>query len=221
MKKQAIIFDLDGTITDTEMIWTQATKSLLEHRGVIYTKEVQQQLRLALGGFALYNSCVYLKEEFNLADSIEVLMHEKRQRALEIYSQGIRFVEGFTDFIKQLDAFSLKKAIATNADDRTLEITNRALNLRQYFNEHIYGISCVNNRCKPDPAIYLHAANQIGIEPRHCIAIEDSAHGIKAARQAGMFCIGINTSKNPLQLQEAHIQIDHYAQIDLKKITRH
>ena len=72
--------------------------------------------------------------------------------------------------------------------------------------------------CKPNPAIYLYAAQQLGIDPEDCIAIEDSRHGIRAAKNAGMFCIGINSSKNLENIQEADHKIDAYHELDLVKV---
>ncbi len=108
--------------------------------------------------------------------------------------------------------------IATNANDATLAITQQCLLLNSFFDNHVYGISCVNNVGKPNPAIYLHAAHQLGIDPHECIAIEDSANGIRAAQQAGMFCIGITTSGNPYQTEKAHLVVDSYKEIPLKEL---
>ena len=93
--------------------------------------------------------------------------------------------------------------------------TKKALPIEQLFGQHIYNITHVNNLGKPRPDIFLHAAKQLDIDPIACIVIEDSAHGIKAAKAAGMFCIGINTHGNPDQLKEADLIINGYHEIDL------
>jgi len=90
--------------------------------------------------------------------------------------------------------------------------------LRDYFNEHIYTINTVNLQYKPNPDIYLHAAKMLGVEPRHCIAIEDSSSGIKAAKAAGMYCIGINTGKNRDILKQADEIVECFSEIDLDKL---
>ncbi|HJM69205.1 MAG TPA: HAD family phosphatase [Candidatus Babeliales bacterium] len=76
----------------------------------------------------------------------------------------------------------------------------------------------VNEAWKPKPDVYFYAAKQIDIDPSRCIAIEDSASGIKAAKAAGMDCVGINTGGNPKFTQEADIQIDTFDEINLEKI---
>jgi len=113
---------------------------------------------------------------------------------------------------------NLKVAIATNADDHTLEASMAKLKLDELFGEHIYNITHVNNKHKPAPDLYLHAAAQLGLDPKECIAIEDSFHGIRAAVTAGMFCVGINISKNIDYLRESHLIIEHYDEIILETL---
>jgi len=215
MGYKAIIFDMDGTIIDTEKLWKEATHKLMERKGIDYTHELKEVLQKEIHGLALHRSCGVIKELMKLEDSLEDLITEKSNIAYSLYKDGIRFIDGFQDFHRTLSAKNIKNGVATNADDMTVLLSDQALNLRSYFGEHIYGISCVNNVCKPDPAIYLHAAEKLGVQPSECIAIEDSAHGINAAQRAGMFCIGINTSRNLDQIKHADHVIEGYEGLDI------
>jgi beta-phosphoglucomutase len=218
MKYKAIIFDMDGTIIDTEKIWQSATTNLLKQRGVDYCAEFQEEHEKKIVGLSLHKSCQILKDIANISDKVEDLIHEMKTLADNQYEEGIEFIDGFTQFHSIAKDHGLKKALATNAVDSTVEITKRKLNLEKYFGTHIYNISHVDNVCKPDPALYLHAAEKLGIDPKECIAIEDSPTGVRAACSAGMFCIGINTSKKPERLSESHQIIDTYSEIDLPKL---
>lgn len=220
MKYKAIIFDMDGTIIDTEKIWTDATRLFIERRGVSYTQELEKKLKKEIHGLALHKSCGVIKDLIKLEDSLEDLIKEKSSIAYELYKDGICFIDGFQDFHGRVVARNMKYGIATNADDMTLHLSNQALKLVDYFGDHIYGISCVGNVCKPDPAIYLHVAEKLGFKAEECIAIEDSAHGIKAAQAAGMLCIGINTSGNYDQIKEADYIVDRYQDIDLEALLQ-
>lgn len=217
---QAIIFDMDGTIIDTEVIWQQATQDVIEKRGIIYTPEIHTELEKHIHGLALHKSCAFIKDMFQFEESLEVLMQEKGQRAIDLYKVKVRFIEGFETFIKQVHAEKLKTAIATNADNETVAATNEKLALQNYFGRHIYTVNHVDFICKPHPALYLHAAGQLEVDPIHCLAIEDSAHGIKAAKAAGMTCVGINTSKNPSFLKESDFIINAYSELDLKRLLK-
>lgn len=218
MKYKAIIFDMDGTIVNTEKIWEEATRCLLARKGILYTGELQKELSVKLAGLATHKSCKLIKEHVQLPDPLEHLIIEKSNLAHSLYLQGVEFIPGFTEFHAKVVGKPLKTAVATSACAKTLELTDQALDLKQFFGEHLYGISCVGGVCKPDPAIYLYAADKLGIHPHECIAIEDSAHGIAAARSAGMFCIGIKTSHDKNQVRDAHHTIDSYGQIDLEKL---
>lgn len=218
MKYKAIIFDLDGTIVDTEKIWSQANKVLLERKGIVYTEEVRALIEPKVHGLATHRSCHLIKEIMALSDPLEDLIHENRVIARDLYQTGIDFIKGFIEFHDHIEARGIHHGIATNADDLTVEITNKALNLKKFFGEHIYGISCVDYVCKPDPAIYLHAAQKLDCKPEECIAIEDSAHGVAAAKSAGMYCLGINTSLKPGQLEKADQIVHGYHEIDLTKV---
>jgi HAD superfamily hydrolase (TIGR01509 family) len=218
MNYKAIIFDMDGTIVDSNHIWDQATQDIIIAAGGILTPEKLAILQKELKGLAIHASCSIIKEVMELEHQVEELIEAKQNRALELYEQQVHFIDGFKEFFKKVAAQKLKVAIATNADDYTLDATLKKLNLAQFFGKHIYNITHVNYRHKPFPDLYLYAAKQLNIDPKDCIAIEDSTHGIKAAIDAGMFCIGINTGKNRKHLEEAHLIIEGYDEIDLNEL---
>ena len=209
---------MDGTIIDTEHIWKKVTHDLIKDKDENITPEFFKEINDELRGMAIHRSCAIIKEKMNLEHTLHELMEEKRNRAGHIYKDGVEFIDGFKRFHEKVLATTLKTGIATNADDFTLDCTRKVVPLHDFFGEHVYNISHVNNKSKPDPDLYLHVAEALGVKPEECIAIEDSAHGIRAAKRAGMFCIGINTSRDKKALHEADLIIDHYDEIELERL---
>ncbi len=218
MKIKAIIFDLDGTIINSEHIWQKASELLIHKKSDHLSTDHIKDLQGKLCGLGMFKACTLIKNVCELTESVEDLMEEKTFLAATMYKDQISFIDGFQTFHTQINELNLRTGIATNADDTTLDIAKETLKLEQFFGSHIYGISKVGNICKPDPAIYLHVANKLNVDPKDCIAIEDSAHGIAAAQAAGMKCIGITTSNNERQTEHADIIVDTYKQINLSNL---
>lgn len=217
-KYKAIIFDMDGTIINTEHIWKTVTHDLIKSKDENITQELFEEINEQLRGLAIHRSCALIKDKMNLVHTLHELMEEKRERAGKMYQEGIEFIPGFKEFHQQVIAANLQTAIATNADAFTLACTKEVVPLAEFFGEHVYNICHVNNKAKPDPDVYLHAAQQLGVNPTECIAIEDSTHGISAAKAAGMFCIGINTAGNRHALRHADMIIEAYDEINLTQL---
>jgi HAD superfamily hydrolase (TIGR01509 family) len=223
MKFQAAIFDMDGTIILTEEIWQQTAIKLIEQYNGLLSAEEKRNIEERITGAGLATSVRIIKDAIKLKSSQNKelsdnkITKEYKALALSFYSKDIQFVPGFEKFYSKLKKLGIPTAIATNAPLDVLQETNRILNLERYFGNHLYSISQINNLSKPNPAIYLFAAQQLGIDPKKCLAFEDSFPGITAAKAAGMYCIGI---KNPLHAafsQNADSIINSYDQIDLTK----
>ncbi len=220
MKYSAIIFDMDGTIINTEGIWEQATDQFIAQKYGKITDKQKDTISSQTHGLHLKASCAIIKETLDLDTDLETIICELSLIANNVYEKGVTFIDGFPEFHAKLEAHNLKSGLATNASESTVAITKKTHNLEKFFGQHIYNVSHVNHVGKPNPAIYLHAAKALDIKPEHCIAIEDSAHGIKAAKSAGMFCIGINTSNNRNNLKEADLIIEGYHEIDLPRLLK-
>lgn len=218
MKYEAIIFDLDGTIVATEHIWQAATTSILNQYLQHLSDAEKTNIKKYLKGMGIYESCEYLRQHSNKEISTEQIIKEKAELAHQLYKKGLTFIPNFEQFHENALQKGLKTAIGTNATQTTVDQTIQLLPLKNYFDEHIYSIDSVNRACKPKPDIFLYAAQKINVNPTKCIVIEDSSHGVQAAKAAGMYCIGINTGNDKESLQEADVIVNCYTEIDLEKL---
>lgn len=216
MKYKAIIFDMDGTIITTEDAWEQATRHMLQTKGNLSDEECNNLMPM-MKGASLYSTCNFLKQNFDTKETIEELIEEKQRLAFKLFKSQAKLIEGFAQFHKTLASHNLKTAIATNSSQKSLETVLKYVPLQDFFQEHIYSIDSINKIPKPKPDIYLFAASKLDIDPTSCIAIEDSTHGVAAAKSAGMFCIGINTGKDKKALAQADHIIDHYNELSIEK----
>jgi len=215
MKYVAVIFDMDGTILHSAHVWHQATKTLIESRGVEMTLDLQEYFMRHLHGVDIKNACTIIKEYLGLTDSLDDLIHEKRQLANTMYPIEVQFIDGFTKFHQELIKRGCSVGLATNGNTSTVAAANQKLNLSALFGEHLYTIDHVGGIGKPDPRIFQYTADKLGHAPDVCIVIEDSPHGVTAAKSAGMFCVGINTAKKPDTIKHADMIINHYDELDI------
>lgn len=211
LKIKAVIFDMDGTIIDTEYIWQKVIYDFLLKRGIKQLTPTQvDKLKNSAGG-GLPKASEVLKNEFNFSESIEQLVKEKTALSLEYMEKyQVNFIKGFQSFHKQLQKKLISTSIGTNSNIPTLDILSKKLNLKQFFGNNIYSMEHVENKAKPDPAVFLHAAKKLNVKPSECLVFEDSISGFKAAKKAGMTLVAIKNKDNKDLLNIADYVINDY-----------
>ncbi|HYV33427.1 MAG TPA: HAD family phosphatase, partial [Candidatus Limnocylindria bacterium] len=99
-----------------------------------------------------------------------------------------------------------------------LTLIDSRLHIFEAFNNQIFTISQVGNKSKPDPAVFLFAAEKMQSKPAECFVIEDAPRGIEAAKNAGMFCIALTTTFTKDRLTQADIIVDSFKELKLNTI---
>ena len=209
---KAIIFDMDNTIIQTERIWYSATETTLQKFGFSSFSPEQRKVLDSLSGVGVLEAWLKIKESFPLSLDAHTLAQHTIHHANNEFKKGVDFVRGFELFHAELITHNIRNGIATNADDESINHLNSIMQLDRYFGDHVYGISHVQNKAKPDPSIFLHVAKQLGVQPEECIVFEDSVCGFQAAHAAGMKCIAIKHDGNSEHRHHAYEAIDDYTQ---------
>lgn len=206
--KTTIIFDLDGTIANTEPFWSASTKKLLERRNISLTDIEHHDLNKKIRGKCLFEGMLIVKNLYDLDDH----HHDLRSELITTFDSvrhEVDYVPGCQEFIEKV-LLKYKIAIASNGSRKIVNDTVKNLGLDKYFGNHVYSKDDVNGIAKPKPDVFLFAAKMLNSDPSECIVIEDSETGIEAAKNAGMFVIAINTSNMPDQLSKADIVASNY-----------
>ena len=212
-KVKAIIFDMDGTIITTEQCRTEGMYDLLRSRGITELTIEQKNLLKSFPGLATKVVVPLLKKEFNLKDDVDNLIQELVHYTMSKYTTSIGFITGFENFIQQLKRHNIKVGLATSADMNRITMISQYVGLSSHFGDMIFSREHVEHKMKPDPAIFLYTAEQLGCKPEECIVFEDSLSGFKAARAAGMKVIAIKTEYNEAHRQEhTDHAIEHYGE---------
>jgi len=159
-----------------------------------------------------------MQELFGLVGPLSKLAEERRDIIARFYREKIEFMLGFVPFYKRVVQMGFKYAVATSADPYLLEIVQQKLGLDRMFPGRIFTVASVGNLSKPDPALYLYAASQLGVVPADCLVIEDSPLGVEAAKRAGTNCVAITTTLGREHLSSADMIVNSFSEIDLNAL---
>jgi beta-phosphoglucomutase len=213
---QAVIFDMDGVIVDTEPLHRKSFFKVFADVGI----EVDATLYASFTGKATLAICRELCAHFNLRQTPESLMALKRKYFKEIFKNdhGLALLDGVLPLIKDYYDHGLKMVLASSASmDNIKQIFSR-FGLDKYFVAKLSGADLKDS--KPHPEIFIKAAKASGHDPSECIVIEDATNGIKAAKAAHIFCVGYQSvnSKNQ-DYSAADLVISHFNEIEFDKIS--
>ncbi len=183
---QAVIFDMDGVLIDSEPLWHQAEQSILGGLGVDFCQPpVLQSTGLTTASVIAH---WYQHQPWPVLTPQQV-----EQQIIQFVANGIAQAgvakTGLAGLLHQLQQREMKMAVATNSAKVLLDTTLQRLNIGHYFQARCH-VELVQ-RGKPAPDIYLLAASKLGVAPAHCLVFEDSFAGVSAAKAAGMTVVAI------------------------------
>jgi HAD superfamily hydrolase (TIGR01509 family) len=179
-----ILFDCDGVLVDSEIIAAQVESRLLKDAGVEITAE---DMCIRFAGMDWKNILLTIEKESDLPLSASLI--DKSEALLDkALAQRVKIIEGVKFALAKITE---QRCICSNSSSPRLDMMLTKVGLKPYFAPHVYSAKDLGpDRTKPKPDIYLHGAKQFGADPKRCLVIEDSVHGVHAARAAGMRVIG-------------------------------
>jgi HAD superfamily hydrolase (TIGR01509 family) len=176
----AVVFDMDGVLVDTEHLWDEVREELTEEWGGRYTPEAQE----AMMGMSSTEWSRYLHETVGLREPPATINAEVVRRMLERYETELPVVPGAPEAVRRLADTGLRLAVASSSNRELIDAVLRRLELSSCFEVTVSSEEVA--RGKPAPDVYLEAARRLDVDPSRCAAVEDSASGIRAAHAAGM-----------------------------------
>jgi beta-phosphoglucomutase family hydrolase len=205
---QAFIFDMDGTVIDSTQLDYEAWQKAMEEYD---TKLPYEDYIAKLGA----KSSEIAKEYLDVSDEeIDKLVSRREGYFKQLVDEkGLSLLPGVEQFLQQLRNAHLKTALATGANRTKLDFLFDKLPLRQYFDAFVTADDV--SQGKPDPEVFVQAAAKLGVAPADCVVMEDATNGLQAAKNGGMRCIALTTTRGADQLQGADLIVGGYPEIDL------
>ncbi len=188
-----LIFDLDGTLVDSERLSGQVFKSLLPDLG----GSIEEITRWCTGR-KLADLVAEMRNELEITIPDDFIALFRKELA-QVFEHSLLPIDGAQDMLEQL---SLPMCIASNGPLTKMQQSTRICGLQPYFGNRLFSAYEVGN-WKPSPGLFLHAANEMGVDPGKCIVVEDSETVLHAADAAGMTVI--HFSSQDVSTQPHHI----------------
>lgn len=179
---KGIIFDMDGTLVDSEGVWEKAEAEMFAARGMDYTDEVRQQVI----GLRLDEFFQKLIDIYELDEDVDALANELIQRMTEKIPALVKPKPGAEEAIAYAEELGLPYCIASSSPLAIIDAILRAQGWARRIPQRYSADEVAKG--KPAPDVYLYAAQQLGVKAQDCLALEDSPNGAKSAVAAGMTC---------------------------------
>lgn len=215
MKTFALIFDMDGVIVDNHAYHLKAWLSFFDQHQIAMSEEEYKQ---KVNGRTMQEIIATLFDKDHSPEQIRRLGEEKEALYRDMYQRAIQPTPGLRQFLDVLDQNNIPRAVATSAPPANVQFTMKKTGLAAYF--PVIVDDTMVSRGKPDPEVYLTAAQQLDMPPAGCIVFEDAMLGIQAGKNAGMKVVGLATThaREELERTEVDLVIDHFEQLSLAQL---
>lgn len=194
---KAVIFDMDGVITDSEPLWAEAIEEQFRLHGIVirhnaaYNQFVNKHVR----GRSQKHAINAEKKRFNIKGSYQQLLNQRLRILFSVFDKKLTAIPGTIPMIKKLYKAGYPLAIASSSPPRAINYILNRYHLKKYFKVKVSGDDF--KKSKPHPEIFLKCAKLLKVNPRDILVFEDSISGIQAAHRAKMKCIAVRQPYTP------------------------
>ena len=187
---QAVFFDQDGVLVDSEGAWDAARRAIVEENGGHWKPEATR----AMMGMSAPEWSRYVRDELGVALAPEEISRRVVERLLAGYERSLPLLPGAVEAVRRIAA-RWPVALASSANREVIDAVLAASGLAGVFGATVSGEEVA--RGKPAPDIYLEAARRLGVDPTRSAAVEDSTNGLRAAAAAGMLVVALPNREFP------------------------
>ncbi len=215
-RTQLVIFDMDGTLVNTEPLYKKHIVALVAEWGARITGEEFDRY-VGMEARMMWNT---IKETHQLSLSVESMRFTYRSRIFDyLENNPIPVVQGVESLLEVLESKRIACCIGSSATHRSINLLLGKTGLRRFFNRQFSGEEVAQG--KPAPDIFLKAAWYYRMAPQACLVIEDSRNGVLAAKAAGMRCVAFQNPDSGCQdLQPADLIVESFDSANRQKIMR-
>jgi HAD superfamily hydrolase (TIGR01509 family) len=212
---EAVVFDLDGVLVDSEHIWDEVREQLARERGGRWSDRAQADMM----GMSSVEWSRYMHDVIGLAEPPEEISDEVVRRMEARYARELPLLDGAIDAVERLHG-SFRLGLASSSNRPLIDVVLESAGLTSRFEATVSSEEVASG--KPAPDVFLEAARRLTVAPGNAAAIEDSANGIRSAHAAGMRVIAIPNRRYPPRdhaLALADVVLDSLEELTPKLIT--
>ncbi len=187
---EAVVFDMDGVLVDTEQVWDEVREALVRERGGRWHEGAQA----AMMGMSSVEWSRYMHDELGLAEPPEEINREVVRRMLLRYRERLPLLDGAVAAVERLAA-AFPLGLASSSNRPLIDAVLDAAGIAERFAATVSSEEVP--RGKPAPDVYLEAARRLDVAPERCVAVEDSANGLRSAHAAGMRVLALPNPHYP------------------------
>jgi HAD superfamily hydrolase (TIGR01509 family) len=192
---KAFIFDMDGVIIDSEPLHRQIKMAAFRHFGLDFD-EADCAKYVGMTSRDLFAEVIAASGKSLDADAVAKYKHDLFIDTLKNDS-SLQPIDGIMELVENLRRHGIKMALASSSNRRVIDLVMKRFSLKDKFASILSGGDLPKS--KPDPAVYLLSAKNLGVNPKDCVVLEDAAAGILAAKRAGMYVVAYRNMNSGAQ----------------------